>query len=306
MVSSSLYDLQSSYYGLKEGVDVSLAALGLILTAAVMHAGWNLVVKQARRKLVFMWLALVIGVGCFLIIPLSSSPLPLRVWPYIVGSAIAEAVYYVALTWAYDLDDFSLIYPLARGTAPALLFIWASLFLGETPHLAGVIGIVLLVVGLVIVGSGSLWGKFHKMTFSGKGILASLITAFCVSLYTVIDGAAVRFAPPIPYTVLVLALSALLSIPAVVMRYRISDIWAEWRMNWLRIILVGIVLMVTYILVVYAYSIARVSYAGAIREVSVVFAAIAGWLWLKERFGIARTIGAVFIFVGIVVIAVLG
>jgi drug/metabolite transporter (DMT)-like permease len=285
---------------------MSLAALGLILTAAVMHAGWNLVVKQARRKQVFMWLALVIGVVCFLIIPLTSPPLPLQVWPYILGSALAEALYYIALTWAYDLDDFSLIYPLARGTAPALLFIWAALFLGETPRPAGLMGILLLVVGLIIVGTGSLWGKFHKLTFSGKAILASLITACCVSLYTVIDGAAVRFVPPVPYTVLVLALSALLSIPAVVIRYRIPDIWEEWQTNWLRIILVGLVLMITYILVVYAYSIARVSYAGAVREVSVVFAAIAGWLWLKERFGITRTIGAIFIFGGIVVIAALG
>jgi drug/metabolite transporter (DMT)-like permease len=285
---------------------VSLAALGLVLVAAMMHAGWNLFVKQARRKLVFMWLALVIGVICFLIIPLTSSPLPLRVWPYIAGSAIAEGIYYIALTWAYDLDDFSLIYPLARGAAPVLLFVWTALFLNETPRPAGLLGILLLVLGLVIVGSGSLRGKFRKMTVSGKGIIAALITACCVSLYTVIDGAAVRFVPPVPYTVLVLGLSALLSIPAIIIRYRVADIWAEWQVNWLRIVPVGLVLIITYMLVVYAYSIARVSYAGAVREVSVVFAAIAGWLWLKERFGIVRTVGAVFIFTGIVVIAVFG
>jgi drug/metabolite transporter (DMT)-like permease len=103
-----------------------------------------------------------------------------------------------------------------------------------------------------------------------------------------------------------LGLSALFSIPAIVARYRVRDIWAEWQMNWLRIILVGLVLMITYILVLYAYSMTRVSYAGAAREVSVVVAAIAGWLWLKECFGIVRTIGAVFIFVGIIVIAMLG
>jgi drug/metabolite transporter (DMT)-like permease len=61
--------------------------------------------------------------------------------------------------------------------------------------------------------------------------------------------------------------------------------------------------MITYIMVVYAYSITRVSYAGAIREVSVVFAALAGWLWLKERFGIVRTIGSILIFMGIIVIS---
>jgi drug/metabolite transporter (DMT)-like permease len=137
------------------GIFVSLVALGLVIVAAVMHAGWNLVVKQARRKQVFMWLALVIGVLCFLFVPLTSSPLPFRVWPYIFGSAIAEAIYYVALTWGYDLDDFSLIYPLARGAAPALLFVWAALFLGETPRPAGLTGIALLVMGLVAHGGAN-------------------------------------------------------------------------------------------------------------------------------------------------------
>lgn len=282
---------------------MSPVALGLVLVAAMMHAGWNLVVKQARRKQVFMWLALVVGVLCFLFVPLISSPLPFRVWPYIAASALAEAVYYIALTWGYDLDDFSLIYPLARGAAPALLFVWAALFLGEAPRPAGLIGIVLLVIGLVVVGSGSWWGKFHTMAFSWKGIVAALVAACCISFYSAIDGAAVRFVAPVPYTVLVLALSAVLSIPAVIARYPVREVWAEWQMNWWRIILVGLVLIVTYILVVYAYSIARVSYAGAIREVSVVFAAIAGWLWLRERFGVVRTIGAVLIFVGIIVIS---
>lgn len=282
---------------------MSLIALGLIIIAAMMHAGWNLVVKQATRKQVFMWLALVVGVICFLVVPLTSSPLPLSVWPYIVGSAVAEAIYYITLTWAYDLDDFSLVYPLARGAAPALLFIWAALFLGETPRPVGLIGIALLIIGLMVVGSGSLWGALQKVTLSRKSIAVALLTACCVSIYTVIDGAAVRFVEAVPYTVVVLGLSALLSIPGVVARYRVSAIWEEWRLHWWRIILVGLVLMITYIVVVYAYSITRVSYAGAIREVSVVFAALAGWLWLRERFGIARTIGSVLIFMGIIVIS---
>jgi drug/metabolite transporter (DMT)-like permease len=282
---------------------VSLVALGLILVAAIMHAGWNLVVKQATRKQVFMWLALVAGVLCFLVVPLISSPLPLSVWPYLAGSALAEAIYYVTLTWAYDLDDFSLIYPLARGAAPALLFVWAALFLGETPRPRGLIGITLLVIGLMIVGGGSLWGALQKVTLSRKSILVALMTACCVSIYTVIDGAAVRFVAAVPYTVVVLGLSALLSIPGMLVRYRPSAIWEEWRLHWWQIILVGLALMITYILVVYAYSITRVSYAGAIREVSVVFAALAGWFWVGERFGIARTIGSVLIFIGIIVIS---
>jgi drug/metabolite transporter (DMT)-like permease len=81
---------------------------------------------------------------------------------------------------------------------------------------------------------------------------------------------------------------------------------AEWRANWTRIVLVGIMTMFGYLLVLYAYATAHVSYAGAVREISVVFGALAGWRWLGESFGLPRTIGASLIFFGILVIAVGG
>src|SRR5437660_3579164 len=127
-------------------------ALGLVLVSAVMHTSWNFFVKQAKYKQAFMWWALVIGSLCFTFIFFVSPPLPVRVWPYVIASAIMEALYCIALTWAYDIEDFSLTYPLARGTAPALLVIWATLFLGEPPRLAGLIGIALLILGLFVVG----------------------------------------------------------------------------------------------------------------------------------------------------------
>ncbi|HEU5367528.1 MAG TPA: hypothetical protein VFU69_03650, partial [Ktedonobacterales bacterium] len=79
------------------------------------------------------WWALVVGVVCFSPLVIFGSALPGRVWPYILGSAAMEAVYFIALTLAYKLGDFSLVYPLARGAAPAFLAVWAALFLAEFP-----------------------------------------------------------------------------------------------------------------------------------------------------------------------------
>ena len=135
---------------------------------------------------------------------------------------------------------------------------------------------------------------------------AALLVAVCISIYTVIDGAAVRFVDPSPYTVLVLGLSAVLTTPAVLVRYGRQALLVEWRANWLRIILVGALMMITYILVLHAFALAQVNYAGAIREISVVFAALIGWRWLGEEFGMLRVIGAFLIFSGILVIAVAG
>src|SRR5579863_2883880 len=136
-----------------------LAALGLLLVAAVLHASWNLFVKRAKEKQVFTWWALIIGAACFAPLLIVSLPLPLKIWPYVASSALMEAIYFVGLTYAYSLDDFSLVYPLARGAAPAFLLIWATLFLGEHPRLGGLIGLALLLLGLTVVGGASWWSQ---------------------------------------------------------------------------------------------------------------------------------------------------
>lgn len=281
-------------------------ALGLVLVAAVLHATWNLLVKRAREKQVMTWLALVVGVLCYLPIVIASPIDILSVWPFIVSSALVEAVYYIALISAYEHGDFSLVYPMARGSAPALLLIWTALFLGERPTLSGVLGILLLALGLVIVGGKAWWSLRKTATLHSNGLAIALGVALCISVYTTIDGAAVHRVNPLPYTVIVIALTTAIITPAILLRYGRTAITDEWKSNWLRIILVGIFTLLAYILALKAYTITRVSYAGAVREVSVVFAAALGWKLLHEEFGAARLAGSVFIFAGILVIALAG
>lgn len=281
-------------------------ALGLLFVAAALHTAWNLLVKRANEKRVFTWWALVVGAVCFLPM-LALNPLPTaQIWPYIISSALVEAVYFIALAFAYERGDFSLVYPLARGAAPAFLAVWAALFLGERPQPAGIAGLGLLVLGLILVGGGVWWSRRATVTTSTSAALAALGVACCISIYSVIDGAAVRLTNPISYTVLVLGLTAVFAAPGMLVRYGSHAIIAELSINWGRIALVGILTLVAYILVLQAYTIARVSYAGAIREISVVLAALVGWRWLGEQFGILRTIGAVLIFAGIFVISLAG
>jgi drug/metabolite transporter (DMT)-like permease len=283
-----------------------LPALTLILIAAILHASWNLVLKQARYKQVFLWWALLIGTLCFAVPFVTHLALPLWIWPYILSSVVMETAYMVTLTLAYDIDDFSLVYPIARGTAPVLLVLWAALFLNEPPRPLGLLGIFVLVVGLLLVGGSAIRQRLSHTRVSFRGIMAALITALCISIYTAIDGAAVRLVPAAPYTILVLGLSALLFAPVVMWRYGSHVLINELHTNWLRILLVGIAMLLTYILVLQAYTFSRVSYAGAVREVSVVIGAILGWLWLREGFGRMRTLGALLIFSGILIIAILG
>lgn len=281
-------------------------ALGMLIAAAIMHASWNLLVKQAQERLIFTWWSLVVGALCFLPLLAFSPTLPSRALPYVIASALAETAYFFALTRAYRIGDFSLVYPLARGAAPAFLALWAALFLGERPSAFGLLGLAILIGGLIVVGSGAWWQRQRAVTVSGGAIIAALTVALCISTYSAIDGAAVQFASPISYTVAVLGLNALFATPLILGRFPRAAVWAEWRRNWPRIFAVGILNLSTYMLVLTAFSRSRVGYAGAIRELSVVVAALIGWRWLGESFGAHRTLGSILIFTGIVVIAALG
>ena len=134
---------------------MSLTALILLIVAAALHTGWNLLVKRAGEKQIFTWWAMVVGVACFAPLLAFSAPLPAAIWPYVLASALVETIYYLALLRAYTIGDFSLIYPLARGAAPAFLALWAALFLGERPHAGGMAGLALLLVGLLLVGGAA-------------------------------------------------------------------------------------------------------------------------------------------------------
>ncbi len=283
-----------------------LTALGLLLVAAMMHTTWNLLVKRAKEKQVFIWCSLIAGTIIFSPLLLTSPLFLVSTWPYLISSAFVEVIYYITLIRAYENGDFSLVYPMARGAAPAFLLIWATFFLGERPRFFGLMGIALLVFGLIIVGGKTWWTLRKTSGFSKSALALALGVACCISIYTAIDGAAVHHVSPLPYTVLVIALAALFITPAVVKRYGNDAIANEWRANWLRITLVGLFTLLAYMLALKAYTIARVSYAGSVREISVVFAAFVGWRWLGESFGAIRLVGAMFIFAGILVIAFVG
>jgi drug/metabolite transporter (DMT)-like permease len=235
-------------------------------------------------------------------------PLPASVWPYVLSSALAEVVYFGMLSVAYGYGEFSLVYPVARGAAPALLALWALLFLGQSPSAGGGAGLAVLASGLAVVG-GSGWWEQRGQPGQGAGfgvVALALAVALVISVYSAIDGAAVQFVNPLPYTALVFELTALFAAPLMLWRYGPARLWGEWKTHPRRIALVGSLNIFSYGLVLSAYALAPVSYGGAIREVSIVFAALAGWLWLGEGLGRLRVAGALIMFCGIVIIAVAG
>lgn len=281
-----------------------LSAIGLLLISAALHTTWNLLLKGGGERYMASWWAMMIGSLLFLPALLFTG-LPARAtWIMLLISAVVEAAYFIILPYAYNDADFSLVYPLARGAAPALIAVWSVLFLGEQLTPGGLAGLVIIIVGLLVVG-GSGWmlanGKPHW-----RGILPALVLALCISIYTVIDGAAVKLTSPLAYAALIYLVSSLYMTPFIVRRYGWTRLKDEFRLNGRRLIGIGLLIQAAYFLALLAYRLSHVSYSGAIREVGVVMGAVAGWQFLGEKFGAARVVGAIVIFAGILMIALFG
>lgn len=225
------------------------------------------------------------------------------VWPYVLASAATETVYFGLLVSAYRAADFSLVYPIARGAAPAFLTGWVILFLGERPTPGGLAGLGLIIVGLMIVGARS-GAAGARVRWSS--IALALGVALCISLYSAIDGAAVRLTAPGPYTITVFVLTTLLVAPLILRRYGWAHALRAGRALGWRVALIGGLQLAAYVIVLGVYRMSAVSYAGAIRETSIVFAAVAGRYLFKERLGARRAMGAIVIVVGIATIALMG
>jgi drug/metabolite transporter (DMT)-like permease len=280
-------------------------AIALLLSSAVLHALWNLLLKQSEQKYLAMaWQVLLSGIIAFFALFFTGLP-PSSMWLFAIVSGTLEAIYFAVLTFAYNDHDFSLVYPVARGAAPALVVVWSALFLREIPSLGGLAGISLIVCGLVIIGATSLFQNgTSKPQF--RGIAIALTVAFIISLYTLVDGAAVKRGPALPYGLGCFVLMPMLTTPLVVRHYGWPAMMDSFRLQPARLVLVGFLGVIAYLFALFAYSIAPVNYSEAIREVSVVMGAFAGWYFLGEKMGKVRIVGAVAILLGIVMIAVLG
>jgi drug/metabolite transporter (DMT)-like permease len=282
-----------------------ILAVVLLLTSAVLHAFWNLILKQSSEKYVAMGWQVIIS-GIISVIALFFTGLPPRsMWIFALISMTLEAIYFVLLSFAYSDHDFSLIYPVARGAAPALVVLWSFLFLQEVPSTLGFIGIATIVLGLVIIGATSLF-QSHEGKPKFRGIAIALSIALVISIYTLIDGFAVKHGPVLPYGLSMFMLVPVLTTPVIVRHYGRDHFIKAWKDQPARLILVGFLGVIAYLFALFAYSIAPVNYSEAIREVSVVIGAIAGWQLLGEKLGKTRVLGAAVIFAGIVLIAVFG
>lgn len=272
---------------------MSTAAFLLVLASAVLHASWNLLIKASGDRLVTAAGQVTLGAIAFSPVLLWTG-IPWGAMHWVALSAAIHLLYGLSLVAAYERGDLSAVYPIARGTAPALVTIGAVLLLGDEIGTAGIVAVALIVAGIIAIG---LTGARHGMGWA-------IITGLFITGYTLVDGHAVRgLDSALDYTATLFLGNAILYVVTVVGIRGFDGVRRGIRENWWQQLLGGSASVLAYTLVLAAARLAPLGLVSAVRETSVIIGALAGWLILREPLGKRRLVAATAIAAGLVVIA---
>jgi phosphonate utilization associated putative membrane protein len=265
----------------------------LVLGAALLHASWNAIIKSSRD--VTLDTALVAAGASVLALPLIVSlPLPAGAsWPFLAASIAIHVGYFATLARAYRAGDLGHAYPLMRGTAPLLVALFGVALLNERPSASMWLGIVLISAGILSIGLLQ-QGRAHR-----DATAWALTNAAIIASYTLVDGAGVRLsADAASYVSWMFLLQGPIFIAFVILlRGQAAVRYA--RHNWRRGFAGGLFLIGSYGIVLWAMTRAPVAAVAALRETSVIFAALLGSVFLNEPFGRQRLIGACAVALGV-------
>ncbi len=285
------------------------ANLLLLLTSAGVHVVTHIALKRSRDRSAFVgWMLLWSAVLFSPIVVLIHAPIPPIGWGLMLFSSVFEAGYFIFIALAYRGADLSLVYPLARGVGPVLLLVWSALILREPLTAGGVTGVALIALGLYAVSlpRPGAWRE-PLAALRQSGPRWAVAAGVCISGYTAIDKVGIGYVPPLLYTYLALWITLLWVAPWTLWYVGRRGLRDEWRFSKVRTVLAGFTTLAAYGLVLLAMAGGTpASYAGAIREVSVVLGAAYGVFVLKEQGGPMRLVGAGLVAAGVAAIGLLG
>jgi len=276
-----------------------------VLFGALLHAAWNALIKSGRDKALDT--ALVHSLGIFIAVPLvmvTGLP-PVAAWPYMATSLLIHVGYYIALAGAYKHGDLSLTYPVMRGCAPLLVAMGSLSVIGEVISTIAWAGIALLCMGVVTLGlsPSALHGKDEGRR--GKALGFALANAAIIALYTVVDGIGVRISGhALAYVATLFLFDGIPFLLLVLWRRRGQRRAALAYMagRWKPALVGSAASLCSYGIALWAMTRAPIAIVAALRETSVLFAALIGALFLREAFGWQRAAGTLVIVAGVMML----
>ena len=286
---------------------MSALALGIVLIAAFTHATWNFAAKRSGGGLPFVWLCGAVTL-CFYAPVVTGywlwrhPVLPAGAWLVILGSGILKTAYALLLQRGYRHGDFSLVYPLARGTGPLLSTIAAIAIFGERPTALALAGGLMIVASVFYLTGGA--SLLHAdRSHLRRGLLYGFTCGCCIAGYTVWDQRAVSHLhlPPILYdcgTQIVMC-----SIMTPFALRRLPELTHEWRVNRGKAATIAVLGPTGYVLILTAMSFTPVSYIAPAREISILIGTFFGAKLLKEAEASRRLLAAGGMVAGVVALA---
>lgn len=288
---------------------MTLTNLLLIVGSAFVHVVAHVALRRARDRIAFVWWMLLwAGVLFSPVLILGRQTVSAAGWALILLSSAFEALYFSSIAKAYQSGDLSVIYPLARGAAPVFLVLSSAVILRERPTPGGLAGVALIALGAYLVNLPRLGAWRAPLRALGRsGPRWALFAGWCISLYTAIDKIGVRLVSPAVYIYLGVVLAVAWITPGTLRSVGWGGLRRELASSRFSSLIAGCTTMVAYVIVLYAMQRgAPATYAGAVREVSVVIGAVIGVTALKEEAPVMRLLGSGLVGGGVGAIALFG
>ncbi|MEE8499029.1 MAG: EamA family transporter [Kiloniellales bacterium] len=276
----------------------------LVLLAAVLHAIWNALIKAGGDRLVVTTMIMLVPIvpslaGLFVLPAMQPAA-----WPFVILSAVVHWIYFGVLLGAYRYGDLSQVYPIARGTAPALVAAAAWIFAGESLTALETAGALIVSAGIVSLA----WRRQRggALSHEPKAIAYALLTALTIAVYLLADGMGGRRAgDALTYICWLFVLQGVPLVAFTLWRRR-GRIAGSFGPHLKHGGLGGLLAGVSYSIAIWAMSVAPLAHVVAVRETSVLFGAAIGALVLKEPFGRDRILASAVVAGGAVLLNVGG
>ena len=270
--------------------------IGAVLAAALIHATWNALVKSDNSdRLVTLAVVMSVGsvIGLFFA-PFVAIP-KAEAWPWLISSVIIHCFYYYFLLQAYAHGDLSFVYPIARGLGPLLVAVFSGALLSEHLSFREAIGVVLVSVGL----AGVAFGRGLPRGLDIRAAIFAALTGVTIAGYTVTDGIGARTSEdPLAYIVWLNIMEGPW-VMLVALKLRGWGVVRHLRLHWWKGAAGGTLATFGYGIAIWALSLGAMAHVAAIRETSVLFAALMGTFILRESLGRRRIVAAAFVVIGL-------
>jgi drug/metabolite transporter (DMT)-like permease len=267
----------------------------LILVSALCHAVWSALIKSSKNPLSLMGITSVLEVTIFL--PLTFTvPFPtLEVWYFLIATVIIHVFYRLNVIYSYRYGDLSYIYPISRGSSCLFVAIISILFLSSDISVAGFVGILIVCIGLFLISYSK------NLSFNFRGFALAISTAILITAYTLVDGVGVRLSENgFSYIYWLFTLNGILLL--IIGLISKDGLRKRETYTFRSGIAAGVFATSSYAIVVWSMQFIEIAYVSSIREISIVFAAIIGMLFLFEKNAKSRIIPSILIVSGISVV----